>query len=113
MPIKLNLYEDYQSDEVASPIPEEVISYETEIKNGTRQPLEQDPARKRRYLNALSRESSGNGVNLGGIFGGILKAVDVFAKKPEQPQQEEKPNYTPYLIGAAALLLVVVLIKKR
>lgn len=53
------------------------------------------------------------GYNFGEMFGGFLDAVSVIAKKPEQVAKEEKQNYTPYLIGAAALLLVVILIKKK
>ena len=54
------------------------------------------------------------GYNFGEMFGGFLDAVSVIAKKPvQQTQQEEKPNYTPYLIGGVAVLLLVVLLKKR
>lgn len=54
-----------------------------------------------------------NGFNWGEMFGGLLNVVEVVAKKPTATQpQPEKPNYTPYIVGALAVLLLLLVLKK-
>ena len=90
-------------------LPAEVRQYEQDVLSGKIEV--EDTPRNRAWTDALKDEQRTRNVNsigevVNGIFGGLLKPADVTATKPQN-----KPNYTPYLVGGILILVLIILLK--